>query len=53
MFIEWGTKRIHDRQAKLRAKRQRMPMNGVAFKRLLVERAAAAKKKPDGGPTDG
>lgn len=48
MFMQWGT-RHRDRAAKLRARRALMPKNGIAFKKLLIERAAAAqsgKKKP-------
>lgn len=48
MYAQLNT-RHRDRAAKLRARRTLMPKNGIAFKRLLIERAAAAqsgKKRP-------
>ncbi len=36
-------RRIHDRAVKVERRRRRMPVNGAAFKRLLIERAAKAR----------
>lgn len=37
--------RVSDRDAKVRKRRRRMPVNGRSLKALLVERAAKAKEK--------
>ena len=39
--------KVNDRSAKLAAKKNQMKKNGIAFKRLLIERAAQLKKKED------
>ena len=37
--------KIKDRAAKVARRKSRMPVNGIAMKRLLVERAAKAQKE--------
>jgi hypothetical protein len=36
--------KVKDRSAKIAKRKARMPMNGVAFKRLLIDRAAKAQQ---------
>lgn len=38
--------KVKDRSAKVAKRKARMPQNGVAMKRLLVERAAKARRTP-------
>ena len=40
-----NTPKIKDRAAKVARRKSRMPVNGIAMKRLLVERAAKAQKE--------
>jgi len=35
---------VKDRSAKVRRRKTRMPVNGIAMKRLLIERAAKAQR---------
>ena len=37
--------RIKDREPKVRKRKHRMPVHGVALKRLLVDRAAKSQKQ--------
>jgi hypothetical protein len=37
--------KVHDRSIKVWRRKSRMPVNGQAFKRLLIERAAKAQKE--------
>ena len=38
------TYKVKDRSAKVRRRKDRMPVNGIAMKRLLIERAAKAQR---------
>jgi len=38
------TYKVKDRSAKVRRRKTRMPVNGIAMKRLLIERAAKAQQ---------
>lgn len=38
--------KVKDRAAKVARRKSRMPQNGVAMKRLLIERAAKARRSP-------
>lgn len=38
--------KVKDRSAKVQRRKDRMPVNGVALKKLLIERAAKARRSP-------
>ena len=41
----YGGYKVKDRTAKVTKRRNRMPVNGVAMKRLLIDRAAKAQNR--------
>ena len=44
-FDRYTIKPVKDRSKKVARRKGRMPVNGIAMKRLLVERAAKAQTK--------